>query len=54
MTQITATADRHHITVLDRDLVVIGMFCLIGLFASVGLMLFLPADDVASLLALPL
>ncbi len=52
MTQITATADRH-VIVLDRDLVFIAVFCLIGLFASLGLMLSLPTDYVASsLLAL--
>jgi hypothetical protein len=52
MTQITATVDRHGI-VLDRDLVFIAVSCLIGLFASLGLMLLLTTDYVAlSLLAL--
>jgi len=52
MTQITLTAERHHVTVVDRDLIVLDVLCLIGLFVSLGLMLLLPGDEAASLLAL--
>jgi hypothetical protein len=49
MTDIIATSHKP-VVILDRDLIIISVFCLIGLFVSLALMLLLPADDVAALL----